>query len=211
MQARQTASIRLFRNNLLEALTHVHPIVPLLVWAPLAAFLIYRAVFVKQLPADGLAMVALAGLAVWTLTEYSLHRWVFHFRAKSRLGQWLVFLFHGVHHDDPRDKTRLVMPPAGAILIMIVLWFLFGLVIPAPWLEPFVAFFIIGYLAYDYIHYATHHFPMKHPALRYLKTWHMQHHFSGQEGRFGVSSPLWDYVLGTTCERTRRHHESDNR
>ena len=73
-------------------------------------------------------------------------------------------MFHGVHHDAPRDKTRLVMPPAGAIIVMSVLWELFGLVVPAPWLEPFCAFFIVGYLCYDYIHYATHHFPMRHPV-----------------------------------------------
>ena len=40
------------------------------------------------------------------------------------MGKWLVFLFHGNHHEDPKDKTRLVMPPAGAIPIMAVLYLL---------------------------------------------------------------------------------------
>jgi len=91
-----------------------------------------------------------------------------------------------------------VMPPAGAIPIMALIWGLFGLLIPAPWMQPFLAFFIVGYLAYDYLHYATHHFPMRHPLLHRLKQHHMKHHFSGVPGRYGVSSPLWDILLRTT-------------
>jgi sterol desaturase/sphingolipid hydroxylase (fatty acid hydroxylase superfamily) len=190
-------SIRLFRNDFLESLTHVHPIVPLLFWSPVAAWLLWRSVTVGGVDAGGIALCALAGALVWSLSEYLLHRFVFHFPATSRLGQWLVFMFHGVHHDAPRDKTRLVMPPAGAVIIMSMLWVLFGLVVPAPWLEPFVAFFILSYLCYDYIHYATHHFPMRHPLLHFLKVYHLQHHYGAKGLRYGVSSPLWDRVFGT--------------
>ena len=190
-------SVRLFQNPLLEKLSHVHPIVPLLVWGPLAVWLVVRAVTVHDIGAAGLALIAVAGLLSWTLAEYLLHRFLFHFPAKSRLGQRFIYLFHGVHHDTPQDKTRLVMPPAGAAPILGVLWLLFSAVLPQPWAEPFTAFFIVGYLVYDYIHYATHHFPMRHPVLRYLKQYHMRHHFAAEGGRYGVSSPLWDLVFGT--------------
>lgn len=193
-------SIRLFENNFMESLTHVHPIVPLVFWSPVVIFLLWRAISVFGLPPLELAGLAIAGIFVWSLSEYCLHRFLFHFPAKSKLGKWLVFLFHGNHHHDPKDKTRLVMPPAGAVLIMAVLYVLFGLVIPNPYLEPFCAFFIIGYLVYDYIHYATHHFPMRSPTAKYLKHYHLKHHFSGEEGRYGVSSPLWDRVFHTSCE-----------
>jgi sterol desaturase/sphingolipid hydroxylase (fatty acid hydroxylase superfamily) len=199
-------SIRLFRNPVLESLSHVHPIVPLLIWLPLALWLIYRAVAVHQVGLPGLAGIGVAGLVFWTFAEYALHRFVFHFPAKSRLGKRFVFLFHGVHHDDPRDKTRLVMPPVGAAIILAILWVIFSAVIPYPWVEPFTAFFLLGYLTYDYIHYATHHFPMRHPALRYLKQYHMKHHFAGEESRFGVSSPLWDLVFGTYLPPDQRGH-----
>jgi len=190
-------SIRLFRNDLLEALTHVHPIVPLLFWAPVAGWLLWRSFALHGLGPAGVALTALAGIVVWSLAEYLLHRFVFHFPARSRLGKYLVFMFHGVHHDAPRDKTRLVMPPAGAVIVMFFLWQIFRLVIPAPWVEPFVAFFILSYLGYDYIHYGTHHFPMRHPWLHYLKVYHLQHHYGAKGLRFGVSSPLWDHVFGT--------------
>ena len=194
---RTEPSVRLFRNDLLEALTHVHPILPLLFWGPIAAVLLWRSFVVYGLPAGGMFAIAAVGLLVWTLTEYCLHRFVFHYPAQSRAGKYLVFLFHGVHHATPRDKTRLVMPPAGGILLMIVLYQIFRLAVPAPWLEPFLAFFIIGYLAYDYIHYATHHFPMHPKLLHFLKVYHLQHHYGAKGLRYGVSSPLWDRVFGT--------------
>ena len=194
---RTEPSVRLFQNDLLEALTHVHPIVPLLVWGPIAAFLLWRGVAVHELPASGLAAIGGIALVVWTLTEYGLHRFVFHYPARSRLGKYLVFMFHGVHHAAPRDKTRLVMPPAGGIILLTVLYQVFRLAVPAPWLEPFLAFFIIGYLAYDYIHYATHHFAMRSPLLHFLKVYHLQHHYGAKGVRYGVSSPLWDRIFGT--------------
>jgi dihydroceramide fatty acyl 2-hydroxylase len=194
---RTEQSVRLFRSDFLEALTHVHPLVPLLFWGPVAAFLLWRSLAVHGLsPPDVLAIGAL-GLFVWTLTEYCLHRFVFHYPAQGRIGKYLVFMFHGVHHAAPRDKTRLVMPPAGGIILMAVLYQIFRLAVPAPWIEPFCAFFILGYLVYDYIHYATHHFAMQSPLLHFLKVYHLQHHYGAKGLRYGVSSPLWDRVFGT--------------
>lgn len=190
-------SERLFKNNFLEALTHVHPIVPLLFWSPVVTFLLWRSLTVHELTVLQTASMALPGLLVWSLAEYLLHRFLFHFPATSAFGKRLVFLFHGVHHDLPNDKTRLVMPPAGAVIVMSILWVLFSLVIPAPWVEPFAAFFIVGYLIYDYTHYATHHFAMKSPLMFAIKRHHLQHHFTTERARFGVSSPLWDWVFGT--------------
>ena len=194
---RTEQSVRLFRNDFLEALTHVHPLVPLLFWSPIAAYLLWRSLAVHGLPAEGVLAIGVLGLFVWTLTEYCLHRFVFHYAARSRIGRYLVFMFHGVHHAAPRDRTRLVMPPAGGVIVMAVLYPIFRLAVPAPWIEPFCAFFIVGYLIYDYIHYATHHFPMKPRLLHFLKVYHLQHHYGAQGLRYGVSSPLWDRVFGT--------------
>lgn len=190
-------SIRLFENDLLERLSHVHPITPLVFWSPMAGWLLWHGQTTHGLGAGAIALLAVAGILTWSLTEYVLHRFLFHFPAKSRAGKWLVFLFHGNHHADPKDKTRLVMPPAGAIPIMAVLYLFFSALLPAAWVAVFSAFFIVGYLVYDYIHYAAHHFPMRNPVAKFLKHYHLKHHYSGQAGRYGVSSPLWDLVFGT--------------
>lgn len=190
-------SIRLFKNNFLESLSHVHPIVPLVLWAPVVLVLLYRSLVTQQLPLLPVLGVGVLAMLAWTLMEYLLHRIVFHWNAKSRFGKWFVFMFHGIHHDAPQDKTRLVMPPAPGILIMSLLWLFFSLFIPAPWLEPFLAFFVVGYLIYDYIHYATHHFRMKGRIGSYLRRYHLQHHFSKPNAHFGVSSPLWDIIFRT--------------
>lgn len=193
----ESKGIRLFQSNLLEALTHVHPIVPLCLWGPLAVMLIGRGVLVHGHDWSDLGVMLFTGLLAWTLGEYLVHRFVFHFSPTTDMGRYLVYLFHGIHHDDPNDRTRLVMPPAGAILIIGTIYVFFSLLIPHPWIEPFFGFFIIGYLAYDYTHYAIHFWPMRGRIGAYIKRNHLLHHFQESEARFGVSSPLWDFVFGS--------------
>ena len=60
--------------------------------------------------------------------------------------------------------------------------------------------FMAGYLLYDLTHYATHHFPMRSGYLKYIKRYHMQHHYKSPNARFGVTSPLWDRAFGTYPE-----------
>src|SRR5690606_14441692 len=139
MASQDSTSIRLFRNDLLEALTHVHPLVPLLLWGPVAAVLLWRSLVLDGLGPLPLVPVAAAALMAWTVADYLLHRFGFRFPARSRTGKWRLFLCHGVPHDAPQHKTRLVMPPAGAIPVMPLTWGLCGLLIPAPWMHPFLA------------------------------------------------------------------------
>ena len=56
---------------------------------------------------------------------------------------------------------------------------------------------LAGYVCYDMIHYATHHFAMRDGVWKFLKRYHMMHHFKTPEQGFGVSSPLWDLLFGT--------------
>ncbi|OUR96957.1 fatty acid hydroxylase [Halobacteriovorax marinus] len=190
-------SLRIFKNPILEACTHVHPIIPLVLWAPVSIYLGFAGQATHGLSLVQMITWYAIGLLVWTFTEYILHRVVFHFPGKSYLAKKFVFLFHGLHHDDPDDPTRLVMPPVPAILIMLLLYKMFALMVPAQFIEVFMSSFIIGYLLYDYIHYATHHFKMTNRVGKYLKKFHLQHHYRHEKAKYGVSSPLWDIILGT--------------
>jgi sterol desaturase/sphingolipid hydroxylase (fatty acid hydroxylase superfamily) len=134
---------------------------------------------------------------VWSLVEYVLHRFIFHMDARTRKQRLRAFLMHGYHHEYPNDKLRLVAPPLmswpiGLVLAAMSRWLLGS----DNWL-PFYAGIAIGYLAYDYVHYYSHHFRPKRGLGKWLRAYHMLHHYESRESRFGVSSPLWDFVFGT--------------
>lgn len=197
--------IRLFKSDFLEFFTHISPIVVIMIWLPFASFLLAieirngmgREVNFWYIPA-----AFFIGLFIWTLAEYVLHRFVFHFQPRTPYQERIIYLFHGIHHHQPQCKTRLVMPPVVSIPLASIFYGLFyvtlDVIFGAPgWVRPMVAGFTIGYLAYDLIHYATHHFPMRSGILKYLKRYHMLHHYKTPEQRFGVSNPFWDFVFKT--------------
>ena len=199
--------IRLFKSDFLEFFSHISPLAVTILWLPVALFFLIRAIL--QAP-DGTFPLSIPlgfvlGLCIWTLSEYLLHRFVFHFQAKSERGQRITFLFHGIHHAQPQIKTRLVMPPVVSIPLAALFYGFFYLVIvvlfkAAPWFGPVFSGFIIGYLIYDLTHYATHHFAMRKGYFKFIKRYHMQHHYKTPNQRYGVSSPLWDILFRTKPE-----------
>jgi len=190
-------SVRVFENPVLEACTHVHPIVPLLLWTPIIGYWLYDSHATYNLSVTEFGVLAVVGLLLWTLTEYVLHRFAFHYPAKNKFSRRLIYLFHGIHHDDPNDPTRLVMPPVPALIYVFFIYQFYALFFPSQYIQGFMAFFMVGYLFYDYIHYATHHFKMTSKVGRYLKKYHLVHHHAHEYAKFGVSNPLWDYVFKT--------------
>jgi len=199
--------IRLFKSDFFEFFTHIHPAVVLIVWLPVMLCGLLRGIL--DWPADSskawILLAFVLGLFLWTLAEYLLHRFLFHYHAKSPTGERIFFLFHGIHHAQPQCKTRLVMPPVVSIPMGLAFYFLFqflfGVVFfSSHWVGPVFSGFILGYLAYDMTHYATHHFPMRAKIWKALKRHHMRHHYKTPNARFGVSSPLWDFVFKTTGE-----------
>jgi dihydroceramide fatty acyl 2-hydroxylase len=192
----------MFRSPWLDRFTRVHPIVPVAIYLPAIALLFAlgagRAGFLSSL---GLAM---GGYAVWTLTEYWLHRVVFHFEPERGLGARLHWMLHGVHHDHPNDPLRLVMPPAASVPLAVAFGAFFWVVLGGHWALPFLAGFVAGYLAYDMIHYHVHHHRPRTRIGRRLRELHMRHHFQDDARGFGVSAPYWDHVFGTLPEKRAR-------
>ncbi len=196
--------IRLFKHDFLEFFTHISPVTVTVLWAPVIVWLLARAALAHREAGFPLYLPlgALGGVFLWTLVEYLVHRFVFHFHPRRAWARRLVFLFHGIHHAQPQCKTRLVMPPAVSVPGAFILYGLLSLGLGTAlglrhWVNPVMGGLALGYLAYDLIHYATHHFPMRRGFLKFLKRYHMQHHYKTPDQRFGVSSPLWDKVFGT--------------
>jgi sterol desaturase/sphingolipid hydroxylase (fatty acid hydroxylase superfamily) len=201
----ESESIRLFQSDFMEFFTHVSPITIMVVWIPVIGYLLVYSVqtaygvgFPWYIP-----LGVVSGIFFWTAAEYLLHRFFFHYVPSSPQLERIFYLFHGVHHDRPQDKTRLVMPLPVSIPLALVFYGLFylllGVVLNAAWwVVPMMAGFLLGYLAYDLTHYAAHHFPMRSGYAKYIKRYHMMHHYRNPDARFGVSTPIWDWVFGTS-------------
>jgi sterol desaturase/sphingolipid hydroxylase (fatty acid hydroxylase superfamily) len=196
------ASPPMFDSPLLDRFTRVHPAVPVVLYGPVIALLL--ALGIERGGAWNAVGLALGGYAVWTLTEYWLHRVVFHYEPERGLGARLHWMIHGVHHDHPNDPRRLVMPPTASVPLATLFGVLFWAVLGSHWWMPFTAGFLTGYLAYDMIHYHVHHHRPRTRVGRRLRELHMRHHFQDDERGFGVSAPYWDHVFGTPPERRVR-------
>lgn len=185
----------MFENDFLEKFSRIHPATPFVVYVPVVLAMFYRS-WARGAGVGVTLGMAVFGLFMWTLAEYALHRYVFHWTHDSPLGRRIHFLAHGVHHDFPNDGDRLVMPLLTSVPLAVIFYTLFYFVFGGQRLaEPFFAGFAIGYLIYDGTHYALHHFKLGSRIGKALKRHHMLHHHHA--GGYGVSSPLWDVVFQT--------------
>ncbi|MCH7964404.1 MAG: sterol desaturase family protein [Bacteroidetes bacterium] len=194
---------RMFKSDFLEAFSKIHWTVPLFIYVPVIGYLFYLTI-VDKIPALEIIGLIAAGLFIWTITEYLLHRFIFHFHTTSNFGKRITFMFHGVHHDYPNDTKRLVMPPAVSIPLATGFFFLFKVLVGDIFVAPFFIGFIAGYLFYDISHYAIHHFNMHSKFWLVIKNHHMIHHYQRPELGFGVSSPLWDLILKTGYDAKKK-------
>lgn len=202
-------TVRMFKNDILEALSRVHPSVPLLIYLPVIVYTLYISVMNFSIPFLSIVGLFVFGIFIWTITEYLLHRFVFHFKPKSKIGEKLHFIFHGVHHDYPSDSKRLVMPPSVSIPLAALFFFLFKFLIGPVSVYPFFAGFLVGYLFYDITHYAIHHFNMHSKFWLAIKNHHMRHHYLDADKGFGVSTPLWDIIIGTNFALKKEEQKAE--
>ena len=210
--AKLSASPDLFQNRVLNFFSRVHPIVPALIYVPVIVASYWIAI------ADGTGIwtilgLTVAGVFVWTLSEYWLHRLLFHWHPKFKGGDQLNFIIHGVHHDHPNDRMRLVMPPAVSIPLALIFFAIFYLVLGVPNALIVFSSFLAGYLTYDYTHYYVHHFVPKTRVGRKVREHHMRHHFQDHRFGYGVSSPLWDHAFQTvprSKKSTTREEDSSD-
>ncbi|MGI8573667.1 MAG: sterol desaturase family protein [Solirubrobacteraceae bacterium] len=196
------ASPRMFESEVLARFSRVHPAVPPVLFGPVIALALAEG-FVHGAGWSTPAWLA-GGYLFWTLTEYWLHRIVFHFEPERGIGAKLHWIIHGVHHDHPNDPMRLVMPPSVSVPLAALFVWGFYVVIGSPGFLPFAAGFLGGYLFYDMLHYHVHHHRPKTALGKRLRELHMRHHFQNHERGYGVSAPFWDYVFGTALKNRMR-------
>lgn len=190
---------RLFENDFLEMMTKTHPLVVYTMYFPLIAWMLHYGLATRGLKATNEALLFLGGIFTWTLFEYLMHRWVFHIIAESPRAQRIVYTMHGVHHEYPRDKDRLFMPPVPSVILASLIFYLQYLAMGWQALAFFPGF-LFGYILYGSMHYAIH----AYAPPRFMKAlWrnHHLHHYKYPDKGFGVSSVLWDVIFRTIPEK----------
>jgi dihydroceramide fatty acyl 2-hydroxylase len=156
----------------------------LLVYTPVIAAAIAANI---GLPLGGSLLAIGAGLFLWTLLEYGIHRFAFH-----------GFLPHYQHHEDPKDTKYIVSPLWLSGGTSLALWVVMR--IPAgSWARSglTLAAIIAGYLAYEAVHLRIHSNVPGGPLLRALRKRHYYHHFADERYCYGVTTPVWDRVFGS--------------
>jgi 4-hydroxysphinganine ceramide fatty acyl 2-hydroxylase len=188
---------RMFQSNFVEFFSRVHWTVPLIIFVPVILSLMFLAAVSYRMPSLAMVGLFIIGMLFWSLTEYIMHRFVFHYHPTSNWGKRIHWTFHGVHHDYPSDPLRLVMVPSVSIPLGAAFYLLFHIVFDPSTAAALMAGMITGYLFYDITHFAVHHFPLKGKLFGYLRTYHMRHHFEDPDLGYGVSSPFWDLIFRT--------------
>ena len=193
-------SPRMFTVDWVEKyFSRVRPWHVVAIWGPFIAYMSWLGLTDEVASAPAFLGITVLGVLAWTLLEYGLHRFVFHFKPAddSPLQQDMSWLIHGIHHDYPWDGDRLVMPPIVSILVAVGLWFPAKAVFGMHHVWGFMGGLAIGYVWYDLTHYYLHHAVPRTALGRWLRKYHMVHHFATPHVRYGISTPLWDLVFGT--------------
>lgn len=194
--ARRGSGGAFFRSRVLDALTRSPPWVPYLLVGPAIAWLLAIA-WGSDLSTVRLVSLLGGGVLLWTLVEYAMHRFLFHASASSRVGRVVSFLVHGHHHLYPDDPRRITATPLQIGSLALLVGGLLRLCLGDPGWTSATAGFLGGYLAYEAIHYMSHHGRPRGRVLRALRRHHLRHHHHEPGRRWGISSPLWDWVFRT--------------
>uniref|UniRef100_A0A0N4Z0C4 Cytochrome b5 heme-binding domain-containing protein n=1 Tax=Parastrongyloides trichosuri TaxID=131310 RepID=A0A0N4Z0C4_PARTI len=199
-------TLRLFESDFLERLTRTPWYIVPLVWMPVVLIFGIQGLMLMT-EKHGLIMgliytfiLCIAGVLAWTLLEYVLHRYVFHWEPNLKSENQILFHFlaHGLHHKTPFDGDRLVFPPTPALFIIGFFYFVYSSILPWDIFCCFAAAKLCSYIGYDVIHYWLHHAQFKCNSIaHYRKVYHHNHHFKDFDAGFGITTNLWDYVFGT--------------
>jgi sterol desaturase/sphingolipid hydroxylase (fatty acid hydroxylase superfamily) len=187
---------QIFRNQYLEFLTKTHPLVIWGIYLPIIIYLLYYASARYGFSGLAITFIFWGGVLFWTFFEYIMHRFIFHWVSDNPPTRRLAYILHGNHHEFPRDRQRLFMPPLPSLIISSAIFLImYGLM--GNSVLAFFPGFILGYLLYASMHYAIHTWP---PPFKWMKPiWrnHHLHHYKSDEKGFGVSTHFWDKVFGT--------------
>ncbi len=190
----------LFTNPVLERLTRTNSAVPVSLFCLLSVLLTFHAVTNVGIAAHTTAVLFVSGFLFFTLLEYLAHRYFFHMETSTKIRARIQYAVHGLHHEYPKDKERLAMPPFMALIYAGIFYLVFLLIL-GELVYAFLPGILLGYATYLFVHYIVHACQPPKNFLKVLWIHHGIHHYKDHTVAFGVSSPLWDYVFRTMPSR----------
>ena len=199
---------QIFRNKYLEYFTKTHPLVIWGMYIPMIVLLLYYSRTTLEFSGLKIILLFFAGVIFWTFFEYMMHRFIFHWISDNPRIQRIAYVMHGNHHEFPRDKQRLFMPPVPSLILASFLFLLMHAVM-GYYSMCFFPGFLLGYLLYGSMHYAIHAWNPKQKWLKPIWRNHHLHHYKSEDLGFGVSSNLWDWVFGTQFDLTKEKEDKE--
>jgi sterol desaturase/sphingolipid hydroxylase (fatty acid hydroxylase superfamily) len=194
----------IFDSPVLERLTRTHVAVPVTIFFIYAGALLWWSIQHTQIAGWQTTGLFFLGLFAFTWVEYNVHRYVFHMPTTTPARKRFQYMMHGVHHEYPKDKDRIAMPPLLSVTISTGLLLVLRLVL-GDYAFATLAGFLVGYAAYLGVHYIIHVYTPPKNFLKGLWKNHVKHHYKDGDIAYGVTSPLWDYVYGTKEHKGRQN------
>lgn len=141
---------------------------------------------------------SLSGVFVFTLVEYSIHRWLLH-DPRS-----VLFESHEAHHLQPEKPSAFLFPTS--FLILMPIWLFLTGALHMQGASFFLCGFSAGYFYFGALHHLEHTTRINQIPFRWLQgRWaaHSVHHRLDQSN-FGVMTSFWDYVFKTHQKQRKR-------
>jgi 4-hydroxysphinganine ceramide fatty acyl 2-hydroxylase len=189
-------SAHMFSNPMLERMSRTHISIPITMFLVLACISYYVGYTETEISIGTGLLISLGGFVFFTFVEYMMHKYFFHMDHDTPMKDKIQYSVHGVHHDYPKDKDRLAMPPFVSAAYSVILYLIFTLIM-GEFAYYFLPGFLIGYAGYLSVHFIVHAYQPPKNFLKSLWVNHAIHHYKDPDSGFGVSTPLWDYILGT--------------
>lgn len=155
---------------------------------PLGVGLIFAGLRQQDIHSLEVFLTILIGLFFFSYFEYSVHRWLFHGSVQ------IIVQGHRLHHKNPQGYDAL--PFFLPALVILGLTGIFVLLVPRSYAFMLSGIMALGYVTYGLSHFAIHHVRFHQTAARRWTATHLIHHYH-PESNFGVTTPLWDILLGT--------------
>jgi 4-hydroxysphinganine ceramide fatty acyl 2-hydroxylase len=139
------------------------------------------------------------GAALFYLSEYFMHRFAFHARPMPwTFARKLQHRLHYDHHSEPGRLDLLFLPLWFLAPNLVVTAALVALILGVHAVASVMLGVMLAVLQYEWTHYVAHIPYLPRTSVgRWLKQYHLRHHFLSEKDWFGVSNPSLDIVFGT--------------